>query len=79
MPEDKWLEVTYEDFGISPERELGRVRDFLGLEAGAAERKEAVAGVQATSVGKGREALDGDAVGRLERLVGDALGRFGYG
>ncbi|MEF8982645.1 sulfotransferase family protein [Thiohalorhabdus sp.] len=74
MPAEKWLEVAYEDFVTAPERELGRVLDFLGIEAGAAERQEAVAGVQAGSIGKGREALDGDAVRRLERLVGDALG-----
>lgn len=79
MPEDKWLEVAYEDFVRYPEAELGRVLDFAGIEADADSRRVAVGGVRADSIGKGRAKLDEETVHRLERLMGDALGRFGYG
>jgi len=78
MHADKCLEVAYEDFVREPEAELGRVLDFADIEADAESRRAAVAEVRADSVGKGRAKLDEDAVRRMERLVGDTLGRFGY-
>jgi len=79
MDSSRWLEVGYEDFVSRPQEELGRIVDFLGLPVGGDARAEAVRGVRAGSIGKGRAALDGEAIQRLEALVGETLGRYGYG
>ncbi len=78
MPSSRWLEVVYEDFVTDPGRELERVPAFLGLEADRHAQEAAVRDVHGGSVGKGRAALDEDAVARLTALVGGSLGRFGY-
>ncbi|WP_440995032.1 sulfotransferase family protein [Arhodomonas sp. SL1] len=73
MDSSRWLEVGYEDFVSRPQEELGRIVDFLDLPAGRDARAEAVSGVRAGSIGKGRAALDGEAIQRLESLVGETL------
>jgi len=78
MPEERWLEVGYEEFVQDPESELTRMLDFVGLDVPAGQRREAVANVRADSIGKGRAALDSEAVLRLESLVGGTLSRYGY-
>ncbi len=78
MPGEKWLQVAYEDFVREPERELGRVLEFAGIEASSEHLRSAVAGVRVDSVGKGRAELMGETVERLEGVVGDTLRRFGY-
>lgn len=78
IPQERWIEVAYEDFVRQPEHELSRVLDFLGLDAKVEAVNQAVAGVRAGSVGKGRAALDDLSVTRLEALVEPTLNRFGY-
>lgn len=78
MPGEMWLSVTYEEFVREPEKELGRVLDFAGLEAPHERVRAAVADVRADSVGKGRAQLPEETVARLRGLVGDTLRRFGY-
>jgi len=78
MDSSRWLEVGYEDFVSRPQEKLGRIVDFLGLPAGREAQAEAVSGVRAGSIGKGRAALDGEAIQRLEALVGETLQRYGY-
>ncbi|TDY02693.1 sulfotransferase family protein [Thiohalophilus thiocyanatoxydans] len=78
MPTDRWLEIAYEDFVREPEREFARVIEFLGIESPSEQVKQAVAGVRADSIGKGRAALNDDALQRLEGLVHQTLARYGY-
>lgn len=78
MPSDRWLEVGYEDFVRDPEGELERVLGFLGIEATQEQRRAAVAGVNSTSIGKGRAALDEEAVERLGPMIRDTMVRYGY-
>ncbi|MCS4502494.1 sulfotransferase [Arhodomonas aquaeolei] len=78
MDPSRWLEVGYEDFVSRPQEELGRIVDFLGLPAGRDAQAEAVKGVRSGSVGKGRARLDGEAIQRLESLLGETLQRYGY-
>ena len=78
MDSSRWLEVGYEDFVSRPQEELGRIVDFLGLPAGRDAWTEAVIGVRAGSIGKGRAALDGEGIQRLETLMGETLQRYSY-
>lgn len=78
MPSHRWLEIVYEDFVRAPETELERITGFLGLELSDQQRTDAVAGVRADSIGKGRDRLDDDARERIQVLIGDTLQRFGY-
>jgi len=78
MPRERWLEVAYEDFVRDPENELARIINFMGLDIPVEQRREAVAGVRADTIGKGRSALDENARQRLEKLVHDSLARHGY-
>ena len=78
MDPSRWLAVSYETMVTTPERELERILDFLGLAFSREARREAVREVSATSVGKGRKALGDSEVRRLGSLVGDTLDRFGY-
>lgn len=78
MSNDRWLEVTYEAFVTEPEEEFSRITDFLGLEATQQQRRKAVGGVRANSVGKGQAALDNEAQERLCALVHETLARYGY-
>lgn len=78
MDTSRWLEIVYEDFVRDPERELARITAFLDLDIAGDQRAEAVAGVRADSIGKGRDRLDTEARHRIETLVGNTLQRFGY-
>ena len=70
--------VAYEEFVREPQTEVARVLAFLGIEASALQRREAVAGVSSGSIGKGRAVFDGHAINRLEPLVHETLARYGY-
>jgi len=70
--------VPAEDFVRKPHAEVARVLAFLGIEASALRRREAVAGVSSGSIGKGRAALHGHAINRLEPRVHETLARYGY-
>lgn len=78
LPQERWIEVSYEEFVQQPEHELTRVLDFIGLDVKVEDVKQAVMGVRAGSVGKGRAALDDSSLSRLEALVKPTLNRFGY-
>ncbi len=74
LPEDRLLHVSYETLVADPVAQVARLTDFLGLEGDAT---DAVRGVSASSVGKGRTALGPESVARLEALVGSTLDRVG--
>ncbi|WP_068257540.1 sulfotransferase family protein [Janibacter corallicola] len=76
LPEDRVLEVVYEDYVADPREGTRRCLEFMGL----GDRLDAtdVGRVNAGSVGKGRSQLGPDAVTRIEALGGPTLGRFGY-
>ena len=78
MDSGRWLEVGYEDFVSQPHEELDRIIDFLNLPAGRDARAEAVSGVRAGNIGKGRAALESEAKQRLAALIGPTLQRYGY-
>lgn len=78
MPDGKVVRVRYEDFVRQPATELKTIVEFLGIAAEREQIEAAVRGVSPGSLGKGRTALGGEEVLRLERLVGDTLDRYGY-
>jgi hypothetical protein len=78
MPEDKVCRVRYEDFVNEPVKELTRILEFLGKNVELNKIVDAVEGVSANSVGKGRKSLGESEVKNLEVLVGDTLKRYGY-
>jgi hypothetical protein len=78
MPEDKVCRVRYEDFVNEPVKELTRILAFLGKNVELNKIVDAVEGVSANSVGKGRKSLGESEVKHLEVLVGDTLKRYGY-
>ena len=78
MAPDRWLEVKYEDFVMSPAAELERITSFAELDVDVARANAAVSGVRSTSMGKGRTSLDAETMQRLVDLVGETLSRYGY-
>ncbi|MDY6981053.1 MAG: sulfotransferase, partial [Pseudomonadota bacterium] len=78
MPADRWLEIAYEDFVREPESEFARVIEFLGVDVASDKVKQTVVGVRADSIGKGRAALNDDALQRIDGLVDHTLARYGY-
>lgn len=78
MPNDRWVEVGYEDFVRNPEEELSKVIGFLGLKVANELRRQAVAKVTPANIGKGRTALGEKTVKRLMPLIQDTMARYGY-
>jgi len=78
IPEGKVCRVQYEAFVREPKAELARVLQFIGVEATSEQLENAVVGVSAESLGKGRKSLGDDEVTHLEILVGETLCKFGY-
>lgn len=78
MPDDRYLEIAYEDFVRTPTDEMRRITGFLGLEVDNATIKSAVHDVSDRSLGKGRQALGEELTQRLYPLIGDTLRRYGY-
>lgn len=78
LPQERWLEVTYENFVTNPNQELSRILDLLQLEVPPQQQQHALTGVLASSLGKGRANLDTASLARLTRLIGKTLIRFGY-
>ncbi|QKE85635.1 sulfotransferase [Arthrobacter sp. NEB 688] len=75
LPDDRLIEVVYEDFVTDPRAGTARLLDFL-------ERPQLLAdidtgAVSARSVGKGRQRLGAEAVARLEKLGGETLAKYG--
>jgi len=86
--------VQYEEFCESPEKELRRVMDFLGMEVEKQQLDPSNYGrtrvserqgltrlnesISAKTVGKWREALDDAEVQRIEDLVQDEMMELGY-
>ncbi|BAZ94544.1 uncharacterized protein FOKN1_2167 [Thiohalobacter thiocyanaticus] len=79
MPEERWLEISYEDFVDSPASEFARIIEFLEIDATSDQIAAAVVGVRPDSIGKGRSALGEASLQRLDRLVRHTLARYGYG
>lgn len=75
----RWIRVAYEDFVSEPAPELERILDFLELSTSGDEKRRAIAGVSAASIGKGRRSLDSATAARLEALLHGTQARFGYG
>ncbi len=78
LPQDQVCRLQYETFVNEPKSELNRVLKFMGVEASEKQLEQAVLGVSAESVGKGRQLLGNDEVQHLENLVGNTLCKFGY-
>ena len=78
MPTDRWIKVAYEDFVRKPLDELYRLISFLGLEVNDDLCRQAVAGVSAHSIGKGRNALGEETNQRLMSLIQDTMARHDY-
>ena len=78
LPEEQVCRVQYETFVREPKAELARVLQFIGFEATSQQLDQAVEGVSAKSLGKGRALLGDDEVAHLESLVGATLTKFGY-
>lgn len=79
MSEDRWLEISYEDFVQKPHVDLERIMDWLDLHAQPTEVRGAVAGVSDSSIGKGRMQLGSEVTDRLLPLIQDTQNKFGYG
>lgn len=78
LPVEKVYRLKYEAFVNDPVDELARLLDFIGIRVSKDEVVNAVSGVSAKSLGKGRQALGDGEVEKLEVLVGDTLHKFGY-
>ena len=78
LPQNQVCRVQYETFVQEPNLELSRILNFMGTETSGQQLEQAVVGVSAESVGKGRQLLGKDEVKNLENLVGVTLSKFGY-
>lgn len=78
MPEGKVCDVSYEAFVSSPQAELRRIVDFFGVEAQDQALADAVAGVSARSVGKGRQELGERLTRQVLPLIEGTQRRLGY-
>lgn len=78
LPQNQVCRLQYETFVKEPKSELNRVLKFMGVEASEKQLEQAVLGVSAGSVGKGRQLLGNDEAQNLENLVGNTLCKFGY-
>ena len=78
MPAERWISIAYEDFVREPRKELNRLIRFLDLEMDADRCPQAVAGVSAHSIGKGRNALGEETNQRLMSLIQDTMARYDY-
>jgi hypothetical protein len=78
MAAERVLRVRYEDFVRQPMENLRRVLEFVGVGASDEQLRAATRKVSGSSVGKGRQALGAEEVGRLDALVGSTLRRLGY-
>lgn len=70
--------VAYEDFVRDPDREVGRLLDFLEVSPSPHQGARLVDGVSPRSIGKGRQSLTTDQTERLGRIVQPALTRLPY-
>lgn len=76
IPPDQVHHVSYEEFVRDPEGGLREILGFLGTPA--AYDASAVAGVSESSIGKGRNSFDAEALQRLGAVAGDVLEGLGY-
>jgi len=79
IPEDRYLEVRYEELVADPVAEFGRLADFVGadpLDAGFQEHVRTQ--IHASSVDKWKQDLKGDDLERVERIIGPLLEELGY-
>ena len=71
------LHISYEGFASDPDRELGRILTFLGVDSPANTGGLAMM-VSPSSIGKFRKSLDPATVSSIELLAGDTMRRHGY-
>lgn len=78
IPEDRWIEVAYENFVAEPEAGLKKLAEFLNIKVSDDVIARAVEGVSPRSIGKGRRDLGEKAVERLMPLIQKTMARYGY-
>ncbi|MFC1891548.1 sulfotransferase [Thermodesulfobacteriota bacterium] len=78
MPNDRWMEVGYEDFVRDPDKKLHRLVEFLGLKIDDELCRKAVKTVTPQSIGKGRSSLGKKNIQRLMPLIKDTMINYGY-
>jgi hypothetical protein len=78
MPKDKVIRVKYEDFVTTPQKELKKILDELGINYKSNEIKKYTKNVSNKSLGKGRKAFDEKQLQKITSLIKDSLERYGY-
>src|SRR6056297_555658 len=78
IPEDRWIEVAYENFVAEPDAGLKSLTEFLDIRVSNDVVARAVEGVSPRSIGKGRRDLGEKAVERLMPLIQKSMVRYGY-
>jgi hypothetical protein len=79
IPEDRWLDVTYEGFVENPPHELRRIFDFLGLSCPTdIEERLAAWDVRTTRKAAYRQDLSKNDLNSLRRVLAGELERWGY-
>ncbi|MGN6413387.1 sulfotransferase family protein [Flexivirga sp.] len=76
LPDDRMIEVVYEDFVKDPDAGLREILGFLGRDD--AYDPTATKNVRNSSVGKGRATLGSDVTARLDAIGHDTLAALGY-
>ena len=78
LPNERVVRVRYEDFVADPVTQSRRIATELGLTVQGDRVRNAVSGVGASSVGKGRQVVGSERVSALEDVIGETLARHGY-
>jgi hypothetical protein len=79
IPEDRWLDVTYEGFVENPPYELRRIFDFLGLSCPTdIEERLAAWDVRTTRRAAYRQDLSTNDLNSLRGVLAGELERWGY-
>jgi Sulfotransferase family len=78
IPQDRWMQLRYEDFVNDAATELMRILEFLQVEASEAAIHQAISIVRATSVGKGIGSFDSSTLNVLRPAIAPLLHAHGY-
>ncbi|NNC63343.1 MAG: sulfotransferase [Gammaproteobacteria bacterium] len=77
-PQERVIEVAYEDFVSAPTSELTRILEFLGSSFPLEVIEDCVADVASVNVGKGRRVLVAQQIDDIMPLMRDTMERYGY-